>query len=118
MNKYMWWIVIALFVLSLGMMAHMFRYEPLTLSGSVVGTTKVWDRWRHRTCIVEFGLRGVACTADEFREIASQPASKGNENTKQPQSLHEQIRALRAAGFSEKEIEDWIQSQKKNTETK
>ena len=116
----MWWVVVTMFVLSLGAMAHMFRYEPLTLtiSGSVGNTIKVWDRWRHRICIVAFGLRGVSCTTDELQENASQLASTGNESTKQPQSLREDIRTLRAAGFSEKEIEDHIQSQKKNTGTK
>lgn len=118
MNKYKWWVVVALFILSLGTMAHMFRYEPLTIFGSVGNTMKVWDRWRHRICFVAFRLRGVGCTADELQEIASQPASTDNERTKQLQLLRETIRDLRAAGFSEKEIEDWIQSQKKNTDTK
>jgi hypothetical protein len=118
MNKYMLWVVVALFVLSLGAMAHMFRYEPLTNFGSVGGPMRMWDRWGHRICLVVFELRGVICTADDFQQKTSQPTSTGNEITKQSELLREQIRELSAAGFSEKEIEDWVQSQKKNTGTK
>ena len=118
MNRYLWWVVIALFVLSLGVIAHMFRFEPLSIAGSGGGTMELWDRWRHRICVVAIGFRGVGCTADELQEMASRQTSTGKEITKQPQSLSEQIRTLRAAGFSEKEIDDWIQNQKKNTGTK
>lgn len=112
------WTAFGLLAIALIVMAHMFRYEPLTMTGSGGGTMEVWDRWRHRICIVSFGLRGVGCIADELQEMASQQVSTSKEITKQFQPLSEQIRTLRAAGFSEKEIEDWIQSQKKGTATK
>lgn len=112
MDKRILWAVFGLLALTLVVMAHMFRYEPLTITGSGGGTMEVWDRWRHRICIVAMGYRKVGCTADELQEMASKKTSTEKEGTKQPQSLNQQIQTLRAAGFSEKEIEEWVQGKK------
>ncbi len=112
MDKRILWAVFGLLALTLVVMAHMFRYEPLTIAGSGGGTMEVWDRWRHRICIVAMGYPKVGCTADELQEMTSEQTSTGKESTKQPQSLSQQLQILRAAGFSEKEIEEWLQGKK------
>jgi hypothetical protein len=112
MDKRILWAVYGLLALTLAVMAHMFRYEPLSIAGHGDGTLEVWDRWRHRICIVAMGYRKVGCTVEELQETVSEQTSTGKESTKQPHSLSEQIQTLRAAGFSEKEIEEWIQSKK------
>ena len=46
--------------------AYMFRYEPMPISHSQIGTTKVWDRWTHRSCITSVvTLHRMVCDLEE-----------------------------------------------------
>jgi hypothetical protein len=68
--------------------AWVFRYEPITS-----GNEWIWDRWLHQTCLAESVGRGWGCRGERMPEVSD--ADK----------LRKQ---LRAAGFSDKEIDDYL----------
>ena len=46
------WSCIVLALVAVVLAAYMFRYEPLSMPPEyLIGTTKVWDRWSHRSCV-------------------------------------------------------------------
>ena len=45
------WICLAIGIVGLVAVAHMFRYSPVPTMHPDT-TTVVWDRWLHRTCVI------------------------------------------------------------------
>jgi hypothetical protein len=76
-------IAVAIFIL-----AWIFRYEPIT-----PGNELVWDRWLHRTCVSMAISQGWGCYG---------------ENIPEPSEAQKLKDKLRAAGFSDKEIDDYF----------
>ena len=58
-------VVLALFAVVLA--AYMFRYEPISMPPEyLIGTTKVWDRWGHRSCVTSpVTYNKLRCDLDE-----------------------------------------------------
>lgn len=47
--------------------AHMWRYEPLPSPNDAFDYSPVWDRWKHRRCVVSINDENeLFCSMDEF----------------------------------------------------
>ena len=80
--------IIAFLIVAAGA-AWVFRYEPITLAGD----SWVWDRWLHQTCLSESITQGWGCRAEKRPKV-----SDADKLREQP----------RAAGFSDKEIDNFL----------
>jgi len=114
---------IAVALLAAIWLAWSYRYEPI-LGG------QVWDRWRHRVCSMESISKGYGCkfeglqaeldaekaALDQKIEIAKSAFPKLKEfsaNLVRETGI-ESTRNFRQAGFSEKEIADWVMKTRRN----
>lgn len=91
-------IVLAIALAGLLGVAHLTRYEPLG-PANTLQMQPVWDRWRHRVCLVFFVQNNrLVCS---FESLSGTPKAA-------PLSYEDQIRQYRAAGFSDQEIVDHV----------
>lgn len=100
--------------------AWMFRYEPipsLPYRGELYSVT-VWDRWLHRACVASVPvapyLGRLSCTTDDVRKAIS--SGKRESSKKNPKGLEELKSKLSDAGFTEKDIEEFVLRQKKRAQ--
>ena len=81
---------ILFYVFGMAFLLHLFRYEPFPAVTTTPNTHLIWDRWGQKVCLVaEVNAMPIIC---DVKDLEMQ--SKVNE--------------LKAAGFSEKEIGDWL----------
>jgi hypothetical protein len=86
--------------------AHLLRYTPLP-GGGPLGASPVWDRWFQRVCVVSFvGDNRVSCSLDAFTGQFSKPQKEARRSLSQ-------IEELREAGFSEREVLEWVEKELK-----
>jgi hypothetical protein len=100
-------IVLFLLVVVSGLvLAHFYRFTPMP-GGEPLSFTPMWDRWFQRVCVVSFaGDNQVSCSMEGF----TGQFSRSNEATPSPMSKVEQ---LRRAGFSEREVLEWVENELK-----
>ena len=84
--------------------AYITRYEPLP-GGAPMGLLPLWDRWFHQVCFVIFAQDNrIACSADALSgKSGSAESSKA--------VVVGEIKKLREAGFTDKEIVDHVLEQ-------
>jgi hypothetical protein len=111
-------VVLILFILA----AFMFRYTPLHRSDGFM----VWDNFSHRMCVAQLFYKPT-CSADEIHKLSEQIQQEDDERAKKQQAsedsqfksigctdaLLDKCKELLRAGFSLKEIQEWVE-QKKN----
>ena len=61
------WSFVVLALIAVVLAAYMFRYEPISMPPEYqIGTTKVWDRWGHRSCVTSpVTYNKLRCDLDE-----------------------------------------------------
>ena len=52
MSRALRWVVVLVTTLTLAVAAHMFRYVPIVQPEAGIIVAVVWDRWRHRPCLI------------------------------------------------------------------
>lgn len=94
-------LAIAVAVAVFAVVAQVTRFEPLATQHEV-GLLPLWDRWLHRVCFVVFAENNrLACSAEALSGESSDASSSKT-------ALVQQIGQLRAAGFTDKEIVDYV----------
>lgn len=86
-------LLLASFAAGVLLLAHATRYQPI--AGEGMQPVTVWDRWLHRVCIVSLSMDNkLLCSVDEISALGEATSRKA------------EVEKLRAAGFSDKEIEE------------
>jgi hypothetical protein len=81
-----------------------FRYEVISRLPPI-GQALLWDTWLRRICASDFGTPKVYCE----RAKTTDPTPPQPPISYAPGSdLAKQVEQLRAAGFSQAEIDDWL----------
>jgi hypothetical protein len=94
-------------LLAMLVIAHLLRYEPMGSANNAQLAT-VWDRWLQRVCLISFLKDNrLSCSVDAFTKNvpAATGPTKGTFGT---------IEEMREAGFSEREILDWVDTEIKS----
>ncbi len=73
MKTFGWGLLAVTIGLTLTLVAHLFRYEPLPANDNSIAMILVWDRWEARVCMTGMSTsQQLVCTMEDMGRLGKE----------------------------------------------